>query len=263
MSAAKTIICPKSTTILGWIWSQGTLSASPHRIATLTNCPPPVTVKGLRSFIGAYKVLSRVVPHCSLLIDPLESVISSLQSHDVLQWDDHFRRKFTAAQEALNLHKPIVLPRPSDQLWIVTDGSVTERGLGATLYVTRHDHLHLACFYSAKLRKHQITWLPCEVGALSIAAAVKHYSPFIIRSKPRACVLTDSQPCVQAIKLCRGEFSASPRVTSFLTTVSDIKLASNTSPAMPIYHLTLPAETLLTAPKTIVKSAPSFTKQRI
>ena len=58
LSAAKTVICPKSTTILGWIWSQGTLSASPHRIATLTNCPTPVTVKGLRSFIGAYKALS-------------------------------------------------------------------------------------------------------------------------------------------------------------------------------------------------------------
>ena len=34
-------------------------------------------------------------------------------------------------------------------------------------------------------------------------------------------MLTDSKPCVQAIdKLCRGEFPASPRVTSFLTTVS-------------------------------------------
>ena len=178
-------------------------------------------MKGLRSFIGAYKALSRVVLHCSLLIDPLESAISNLQSHDVLQWDDHLRRKFTAAQEALDLHTSIVLPRPSDQLWIVTDGSVTKRGLGATLCVTRHDHLHLAGFYSAKLRKHQVTWLPCEVEALSIAAAIKHYSPFIIQSKHRACVLTDSQPCVQAInKLCRGEFSASLRVTSFLTTVS-------------------------------------------
>ena len=34
-------------------------------------------------------------------------------------------------------------------------------------------------------------------------------------------MLTNSKPCVQTIdKLCRGEFSASPRVTSFLTTVS-------------------------------------------
>ena len=33
--------------------------------------------------------------------------------------------------------------------------------------------------------------------------------------------LTDRQPCVQALqKLCRGEFSASPSVTSYLTTIS-------------------------------------------
>ena len=34
-------------------------------------------------------------------------------------------------------------------------------------------------------------------------------------------VLTDSKPCAQAfVKLCRGQFSSSPRVTSFLSTVS-------------------------------------------
>ena len=138
-----------------------------------------------------------------------------------MQWDDILRQQFVTAQQVLKSHKSIVLPRPSDQLWIVTDGSVTKRGLGATLYVTRNDRLHLAGFYSAKLRKHQVTWLPCEVEALTIAAAVKYFSPFIIHSKHCACVVIDSQLCFQAVnKLCRGEFSASPRVTSFLTTVS-------------------------------------------
>ena len=103
----------------------------------------------------------------------------------------------------------------------MTDGSVTKHGIGATLYVTRNTKLHLAGFFNAKLRKHQVTWLPCEVEALSIATAVKHFSPFIIQSKQQACLLTDSKLCVQAIdKLCRGEFSASPRVTSFLSIVS-------------------------------------------
>ena len=221
LSATKTVICPKTTTILGWIWTQGSLSASPHRIAALSSCHPPETVKGLRSFIGAYKVLSRVLPHCSQLVDPLESSLANLPSHAHVQWDESLLQKFKSAQDALHSHKSIVLPRASDQLWIVTDGSVTKRGLGATLYVTRQDRLHLAGFYSSKLRKHQVTWLPCEIEALSIAAAVKHFSPFLIQSKHRAGVLTDSQPCVQAVnKLCRGEFSASPRVTSFLTTVS-------------------------------------------
>ncbi|XP_044173496.1 uncharacterized protein LOC114951707 [Acropora millepora] len=221
LSPTKTVICPKTTSILGWIWSQGRLSANPHRIAALASCPLPSTVKGLRSFIGAYKVLSRVLPNCSNVIDPLECALTGLQSSDRLMWDENLTSRFKSAQDFLSNHKAIVLPRPSDTLWIVTDGSVTRRGLGATLYVSRVNQLHLAGFFSAKLRKHQVTWLPCEVEALSIAASVKHFSPFIIQSQHPTTVLTDSKPCVQAIdKLCRGEFSASPRVTSFLTTVS-------------------------------------------
>ena len=221
LSPTKTIICPKSTTILGWIWSQGTLSASPHRVAVLSSCPPPQSVKGLRSFIGAYKVLGRVLPNCSDVVDPLECALTGLQSNDKLLWDENLTLRFKTAQQHLSRHKSIVLPCPSDTLWIVTDGSVTKRGLGAALYVSRASHLHLAGFYSGKLCKHQVNWLPCEVEALSIAAAVKYFSPFIMQSLHPTTVLTDSKPCVQAIdKLCRGEFSASPRVTSFLTTVS-------------------------------------------
>ena len=66
-----------------------------------------------------------------------------------------------------------------------------------------------------------ISWLPCEIEALSIAATVKHFAPYIIQAKSKPYVLTDSKPCVQTFeKLCRGQFSSSPRVTSFLSTVS-------------------------------------------
>ena len=215
-------MCPRSTTILGWIWTQGCLSASTHRIATMSSCPPPDTVRGLRSFIGAYKVLGRVLPQCAHFIAPLESAIAGQQSCDKIKWSDTLSQQFKFAQSSLANNKSISnLPKPSDKLWIVTDGSVTKRGIGATLYVSRHQTLLLAGFFNAKLRKHQVNWLLCEIEALSIAAAVKHFSPFIIQSHHLACILTDSKPCVQAIdKLRRGEFSASPRVTSFLSIVS-------------------------------------------
>ena len=113
------------------------------------------------------------------------------------------------------------MPRPDDKLWIVTDGATHNHGIGATLYVTRPSGLHLAGFFSAKLRARQNSWLPCEMEALTIASSVKHYAPFIIQSKHRTCILTDSKPCVQAFeKLCRGEFSASPRVSTYLSSVS-------------------------------------------
>ena len=127
LSAKKTRVCPKTMTILGWVWTQGTLHASPHRIATLSSCVHPQTVLGLRSFIGAYKVLGRVIPQCSKVLAPLESCIAGRKSQDVLHWSDNTREAFRVAQNTLSTNRSITLPRPSDQLWIVTDGSVTQR----------------------------------------------------------------------------------------------------------------------------------------
>ena len=61
LSANKTVIGPVRATILGWIWEKGTIKASPHRVATLSTCQLPERVGSLRSFIGAYKVLARVI----------------------------------------------------------------------------------------------------------------------------------------------------------------------------------------------------------
>ena len=221
LSPKKTVICPKTTTILGWIWSQGSLHASPHRISTLVLCQLPNTVRAMRSFIGAYKVLARVIKDCANILSPLENAIAGQQSGDKIEWTEDLSLCFRQAQQALNTNESIVLPRPQDQLWIITDGSVKQHGIGATLYVTRKGKPKLAGFFSAKLKKHQVSWLPCEIEALGIAAAIKHYSPFIIQSAHTTCLLTDSKPCVQAVdKLCRGEFSSSPRITSFLSIVS-------------------------------------------
>ena len=51
LASEKTVIAPKTTTILGWLWSEGIITATPHRIATLSTCSIPTTVRGLRSFL--------------------------------------------------------------------------------------------------------------------------------------------------------------------------------------------------------------------
>ena len=181
----------------------------------------PNTVARLRSFIGAYKVLSRVIPRCSSFLAPLDAVTAGRPSQESINWTDDLRAAFRNAQNALPSALTITLPRPKDQLWFVTDGVVRDPGIGATLYKTRGDKLHVSGVFCAKLRGSQTTWLPCEVEALSTAAATKHFSPYLIQCVKNAYILTDSKPCVQAYeKLCRGEFSASPRVSTFLSVVS-------------------------------------------
>lgn len=162
LSASKTSINPKSAVLLSWFWNSGTLQASPHRVATLSSCSAPETVRRMKSFIGAYKVLARVIPQCSSLLVPLDNVIAGRQSHEEIVWTDGLLSPFRRAQTAISSSCTIALPRPDDQLWIITDSAVKSPGIGATLYVTRANKLHLAGFLSAKLRGRQVSWLPAR-----------------------------------------------------------------------------------------------------
>ena len=212
--------------MLGWIWQQGTLSASPHRVTTLSTCDPPKTVKGLRSFIGAFKALSKVIPGGARVLSPLDSLVAGAKSSDRITWSDENIAHFKNAQVSLQSHQTITLPRASDQLWIITDGAVRDPGIGATMYVMRNSKVCLSGFFSAKLRPNQEKWLPCEVEALAIASATKHFSPYIVQSDQPVQILTDSKPCAQAYdRLLQGEFSASPRITTFLSTVARYHVA--------------------------------------
>ena len=132
------------------------LTAQPH-------CEISPKVKAMRSFLGAYKVLSRVIQVCSsLLLAPLEESIAGLDSKDTISWSDDLIHAFRQAQQALKSTKTIHITHLQDTLWIVTDDALREPGIGATLNVSRRDDkLLLTGFCSAKLRKYQVSWLPC------------------------------------------------------------------------------------------------------
>ena len=224
LSATKTFIAPASVTILGWIWNSGTLKASPHKLNALSCCPLPDTVSGLKSYIGTYRFLSRVMEGYGRILAPLEEAIKGLNLKDKLIWTDSLLQAFKNSQKVLSDAKTITMPRPTDKLTIVTDASVNPGAVGATLYAVRAGKRLLAGFYNCKLPIYQARWLPCELEALAITAALNHWAPMILQSHERPQVLTDNKPCVEAAKkLSRGEFSASARLSSFLSTVFQYK----------------------------------------
>ena len=221
LSAAKTVIAPTETGLLGWIWSNGTLKADPHKIAPLSICSQPTTTKGLRSFLGAYKVLARVIPKCAKLLQPLERLTHGKKSADKILWDESSVDAFKRAQQHLQSNRVITLPNEEDQLWIVTDGASSNSGIGATLYVMRDDKLRLAGFFSQQLSPSHCKWLPCEIEGIAIAAAINYFNGFIVQSKQRTRILTDCKACVEAYaKLMRGQFSSNVRLSTFLSAIS-------------------------------------------
>ena len=218
LSAGKTVIAPDKTAILGWIWENGYIRADPHKIATLSSCTRPTTTKGLRSFLGAYKVLARVLPNCATFLRPLDRATHGKKSADKITWDEPTIEAFVTAQAHLSKNKAIVLPKEDDQLWLITDGASSTCGLGATLYALRDGKLLLAGLFSQQLSPTYMKWFPCEIEGITIVCAVKFFDGFIVQSKHRTQVLTDSKPCVDAYnKLLRGQFSSNARLSTFLS----------------------------------------------
>lgn len=107
-------------------------------------------------------MLGRVLSGCAQFLASLESLTAGHQSQDTIVGSDNLLACFCSCQGALTSNKSIALPKPEDQLWIVTDESVKMSGLGATLYILRDQKLHLAGFLSAKLKKN-MKLLGCHV----------------------------------------------------------------------------------------------------
>ena len=223
LKGIKTFIVPMHMQILGWDWQNGSISASSHKLLPLIKCDPPETVTLLRSYIGAYKVFNRIVRGCAANLEDLEKLIAGKNKNDKLVWTEPITQSFRASQSALSSATTITLPRRSDQLIIVHDGS--QLGVGSVLYLKRNETIKLGSYFSAKLKTHQALWYPCEIEALSIAVSVSHFGPHIRDSLHRTQILTDSRPCVQAWgKMRRGQFSTSARVATFMSTLSQFNV---------------------------------------
>ena len=225
LSPTKTIVCPHTTTILGWTWCAGTITISAHKISPLVTIEAPKTCTSMRSFIGSYKAVSRCIPRYSSFMAPLENSIKGLQGSQLITWTDDLHEHFKRAQNAIKSPAVLTIPKPTDKLILTVDASPLNDGIGATLFSIRDGDRHVSEFFSVKLKAHQKGWQPCELEALAITAAVKHFEPYIRESTHQLQVLSDSKPCVQAFgKLCKGKFSASSRVSTFLSCLSEHNL---------------------------------------
>ncbi len=221
LKAAKTFICPKNFEALGWKWESGKLSITPHKISSLASADPPKTVTNMRSFTGAFKALSRCIRGYSSLMSPLEEAIKGKSGPQKIEWNDSLHEHFSRCKEALKSPTVLTIPIPTDQLILTVDASPINSGIGATLFVSRNGKRLVADFFSMKLKSHHLSWEPCEMEALAIASGVQHFSPYIRESIHPVQILSDNKPCVQAYsKLRKGHFSASARVSAFLSTLS-------------------------------------------
>ena len=134
LSSVKTLVCPKTFNVLGWKWTSGTISISPHKITPLLSTEPPKTCSNMRSFIGAFKAMSRCIPRYSSLASPLEESIKGLNGSQHVTWTEELLEYFKQCKEALKSPLFLTVPTPEDNLMLTVDASPINAGIGATLF---------------------------------------------------------------------------------------------------------------------------------
>ena len=214
LGPAKIKIAPTSTRVLGWIWKQGgILQVDPHFLSRLQECDPPNTAEGLRSWIGTYKFLAPTIADHARYLEPLNAAVGDRSKSDPIVWTEELDDAFQAAKKSLEQAQPLTMPKPGEQLYMTADAS--QKGLGATLH--RHSDKAVIQHFSKQLSADKKRWLPCELEALAVGAGLKHFLHFFRESDHRPVIYTDSVPVVLAYKrMQRGDFSSSPRVSTFL-----------------------------------------------
>ena len=226
---SKVVIAPKSTVVFGWKLEDGLWSPQEHVISSLAKANFPTTVKQLRSYLGAVKQLAECVPSYGILLSPFEKLVGSRSSAERISWTDDLRDSFEKIKTAIAKPDGIHYPLPTDRLQTSSDFSKHHGAVGGLLTIIRKteegEKKLLGGHFSATLTKDQCNWLPCEGEAKAVQLVIQHFEHFI-RENPNTTIhLCDNIPTVLAWKkLMTGQFSTSPRISTFLSTLSSFPI---------------------------------------
>ena len=235
LKPSKVIIAPLNSVLFGWRLEGNRWLPTEHTTSALATCEKPSTVKKMRSFIGAFKQFSDLVPGYAKLLHPLELVAAGKESRDSIEWTAELEEVFKNAQKATTRLEAVTVPRPDDKLHTYSDYSADGRAVGGKMIIERKTEsgteFLLAGHYSVVLDKFKAKWLPCEGEAAGIKLTLTHFKPWIIDNQGVTTHHTDNQPSVQAWKrLKKGAYSTSSRISSFLSELSQLSVELEYTP---------------------------------
>ena len=228
LKPSKAVIAPKSAIIFSWLLKDGMWTPQDHVVSSLTRAEKPTTVKQMRSFNGAVKQLSQCVLRYGVLLHPLEAVIGPRGSSEKIIWTDALEEAFTKVKKAISKPDSIIIPRRDDKLITSSDFSKQMGAVGGMLTVIRKrkngsEEKLLGGHFSANLDKGRSGWSTCDGEALGTKLVLDHFAHFVRENDTETLYLTDSMPVVQAWnRMVTGKFSTSPKMTSFLSTLSSL-----------------------------------------
>ena len=191
----------KEGIVLGHRVSPQGLEVDRAKIATIEKLPPPVSVKGVRSFLGHAGFYRRFIKDFSKITKPLCGL---LEKDTKFVFTDECMKAFTILKEKLSTASVIIAPDWALPFEIMTDAS--DYAVGAVLGQRRDKSFHTIYYASRTLNDAQVNYTTTEKELLAVVFAFDKFRPYVIGNK--TIVYTDHA----AIRYLMNKKDAKPRL---------------------------------------------------
>ena len=129
-----------SADILGLHWTQGKLTPSHHKLNPLACCSPPITISGLRGWLGGVRFNQVCLAGTKLALSTKlldELIPSSKSGKERITWTPQLLQAFQDTQSILKSPLLVTVPRAGDTPYLVTDACTTLPARGTKLFLKR------------------------------------------------------------------------------------------------------------------------------
>ena len=219
-----------SLTFLGHTITPAGITPLATKCEAIQQFPKPSTQRQLKEFLGMVNYYNRFIPHCSLLLQPLHTMIKPCKRGQsvTLTWTPDTDAAFLAAKKALSDAVLLSFPAPDTEVSIATDAS--GNGTGAVLQQLVDGDWKPLAFFSQKLNTAEANYSAYDRELLAIYKAVKRFRYYI--EGRQFHIYTDHKPLTTIF--LRNKTTYSPRqlrhmdfISQFTTDIRYIKGVDN------------------------------------
>lgn len=170
---------------LGHNISEQGVEPQPQIIEAVKNFEQPLTVKGVRSFIGLCNFYRRFVKDFSKIAKPLHDLTKghTQSSNEKISWTNECETAFCALKNALTSAPILAWPDFSKPFVLYTDGSVD--GLGAILGQEHATGSKVIAYFSQLTNNAESRYSATELECLAVVRATKEFSHYLRGSRFR------------------------------------------------------------------------------
>ncbi|XP_038679454.1 uncharacterized protein LOC119980732 [Tripterygium wilfordii] len=164
--------------VLGHIISKNGIEVDPAKIELISKLPPPINVKGIRSFLGHAGFYRRFIQDFSKIARPLCNLLAK---DAVFLFDEACMRAFDLLKEKLTTAPIMMPPDFSLPFEIVCDAS--DFAIGAVLCQRVDKKSHVIYYSSQTLNDAQVNYTTTEKELLAIVFALDKFRQYLACSK--------------------------------------------------------------------------------